>query len=66
MQLWIPLLNVLTVITKVVTVSLMLLLARGIVWFLNMLIFMPLFDPLNNIPGPQGSALQNHFREVME
>jgi ethanolamine transporter EutH len=66
MQLWILLLNVFTVIAKVVVVFLLLLLARGIVWFLNMLIFMPPFDPLNNIPGPEGSAFQNHFREVME
>jgi len=55
-----------TAVAKVAAVSLLLLLARGILWFLNMLLVMPLFDPLRNIPGPNGSALQNHFREVME
>jgi hypothetical protein len=66
MNLWNVSLNVVVVMAKVAVVSLLLLLARGIVWFLNMLLFMPLFDPLKNIPGPDGSALQNHFREVIE
>ena len=58
--------NVAIVIAKVAAVSLLLLLARGFVWLFNILLIMPLFDPLKNIPGPGGSALQNHFQEVME
>jgi hypothetical protein len=55
-----------TVAVKVSIISLLLLLARGIFWLVNMLLVAPLFDPLQNLPGPEGAALQNHFKEVME
>ncbi|KAF9456799.1 cytochrome P450 [Collybia nuda] len=51
---------------KVSLISLLLLLARGILWLFNLLLVAPLFDPLQNLPGPEGAALQNHFSEVMD
>jgi hypothetical protein len=66
MIVWNTILNVGIIAAKVAAVSLLLLLARGIVWLLNMLIVLPLYDPLNNMPGPSGSTFQNHFGEVME
>ncbi|KAF8060980.1 cytochrome P450 [Lyophyllum atratum] len=58
--------TVLTVGLKVSGVCLVLLLARGVVGFLNMVLVMPLFDPLRHLPGPKASALQNHFQEIMD
>lgn len=47
-------------------VVLLILVARGFVWLINMMVVAPVFDPLKNIQGPDGSPLQNHLREVME
>ncbi|KAG1894888.1 uncharacterized protein F5891DRAFT_705830 [Suillus fuscotomentosus] len=50
-------------------VVLLILVARGFVWLINMMVvapMLPMFDPLKNIQGPDGSPLQNHLREVME
>lgn len=60
------LVNILTVAIKASVVFLLLLLARGLVWLTNLLLVLPLFDPLKSLPGPDGGALQNHFRDVME
>lgn len=60
------LVTALAAVIKVSLISLLLLLARGILWMVNMLLVAPLFDPLQNLPGPEGAALQNHFSEVME
>lgn len=51
---------------KACAVVLLLLLARGMVWLLDMLVIAPLSDPLKNMPGPVASPFQNHFRDVME
>jgi hypothetical protein len=56
----------LKVVVKASIVVLLLLLARGCAWLFNMFLLCPPFDPLKNLPGPDGSALQNHFREIME
>lgn len=44
----------------------LLLAARGAVWLVNMMVVAPMSDPLKYVQGPEGSALQNHFREIME
>jgi hypothetical protein len=60
------LLTALALIAKSFLVFLLLLLARLVLWLAHMfLIALPL-DPLKNLPGPSGSLLQNHFREIME
>jgi hypothetical protein len=51
---------------KACSVVLLILVARGLVLLINMLVVAPMFDPLKKIQGPDGSLLQNHFREVME
>lgn len=51
---------------KACSVVLLILVARGLVWLINMMVVAPMFDPLKNIQGPDGSPLQNHLREVME
>ncbi|KAG0709098.1 cytochrome P450 [Suillus ampliporus] len=51
---------------KACSVVLLILVARGLVWLINMMIVAPMFDPLKNMQGPDGSPLQNHFREVMD
>ena len=51
---------------KTCSVVLLILVASGFVWLINMMIVAPIFDPLKNMQGPDGSPLQNHFREVME
>ncbi|KAH7914476.1 cytochrome P450 [Hygrophoropsis aurantiaca] len=53
-------------ILKACGVVFLLLLARGVIWLINLLIVAPMSDPLKNMQGPEGSALQNHFREVMD
>jgi hypothetical protein len=53
-------------LVKACGVVLLILVARGFVWLINMLVVAPMFDPLKKIQGPDGSPLQNHFREVME
>lgn len=55
-----------TFLVKACSVVLLLLLARGLVWLFNLLVVAPLFDPLKNMPGPEASAFQSHFRDVME
>lgn len=40
--------------------------ARGLAWLINMIIMAPILDPLKAMQGPDGSLLQNHFRELME
>jgi hypothetical protein len=47
-------------------VILLILGARGLVWLVNMMIVAPILDPLKKMQGPDGSLLQNHFREIME
>lgn len=51
---------------KACSVVLLILVARGLVWLINMMVVAPMFDLLKNIQGPDGSPLQNHLREVME
>ena len=43
-----------------------LLFLRGAAYLFNMLVLAPPFDPLRNLPGPKGTAFQNHFRQVLE
>ncbi|KAF8887769.1 cytochrome P450 [Infundibulicybe gibba] len=38
----------------------------GVIWLINLLIIQPPSDPLKNLPGPNGGALQNHFRDIMD
>jgi hypothetical protein len=51
---------------KACGVIFLILVARGLVWLIGMVVIAPMFDPLKKIQGPDGSPLQNHFREVME
>ncbi|TFK40912.1 cytochrome P450 [Crucibulum laeve] len=50
---------------KVLAVGILLVLLRGVVWLLNLLFLLPLSDPLQHLPGPDGSRLQSHFNQVM-
>lgn len=43
-----------------------LLVLRGLVWFLNLLVVWPLFDPLNKLPGASGQFFQSHLDDVAE
>ncbi|KAF8238406.1 cytochrome P450 [Tricholoma matsutake] len=52
-------------VAKVAAVFVLLLLARGFLWILNVFLVMPLLDPLKNLPGPRGSAFQSHLHAVM-
>ncbi|KAG6837201.1 hypothetical protein H0H93_013069, partial [Arthromyces matolae] len=61
--------NVLAVVFlvfKVIAVCLALLLARGLLWMANMVLVMPLFDPLKNLPGPDAAMFETHFPNVMK
>lgn len=58
--------GLLPVLLKAIAVLISLLLARGVVWLVNLLCIAPLLDPLKNLPGPDASYFQNHFVEVME
>ncbi|KAJ7139550.1 cytochrome P450 [Mycena epipterygia] len=49
---------------KAVGVLFALVVARGVVWLVNLLLIAPRFDPLRNLPGPDASAFQSHFNEV--
>ncbi|KAG2149760.1 cytochrome P450 [Suillus cothurnatus] len=51
---------------KACGVIFLILVARGLVWLIGMVVIAPMFDPLKKIQGPDGSPLQNHFREVMD
>ncbi|KAJ7102451.1 cytochrome P450 [Mycena belliarum] len=39
-------------------------LAKGVLWLVNLLVIAPRRDPLRFLPGPDGSAFQSHFNEV--
>lgn len=41
-------------------------LLRVLLWFLNIFVLLPPFDPLAKLPGPHGKFLQSHFNEVMK
>jgi cytochrome P450 len=58
-------LPVLTFMVKACIVVLLLLLARGIAWVINLFLLAPLFDPLRKMPGPNASVLTSHFGDVM-
>ncbi|KAG2155411.1 hypothetical protein DEU56DRAFT_767261 [Suillus clintonianus] len=51
---------------KACSVVLLTLIARALIWLINMMVVAPMSDPLKNIQGPDGSPLQNHLREVMD
>lgn len=51
---------------KALVVFLLLLSTKAIVWLVNMLLIAPRLDPLRHMPGPDGSAFQSHFQEIME
>ncbi|KAJ7480120.1 cytochrome P450 [Mycena galericulata] len=38
--------------------------ARGVLWLVNLLLVAPRFDPLRNLPGPDAPAFESHFNEV--
>ena len=59
-------LDVATVALKGAAVVGSLLFLRGAAYLFNMLVLAPPFDPLRNLPGPKGTAFQNHFRQVLE
>lgn len=59
-------LPILTGLVKAFLVVTLLLLARALVWLFNLLVVLPPFDPLRNMPGPEAPAFKNHFREIME
>ncbi|KAL1747308.1 cytochrome P450 [Schizophyllum fasciatum] len=56
----------LTVALKGAAVVSALLFLRGAAWLFNMMVLAPPFDPLRKLPGPKGTALQNHFRQVLD
>lgn len=43
-----------------------LLLGRGLVWIVNLLVVLPLFDPLRKLPGPTGPFFFSHIQRVVE
>ncbi|OJA18829.1 hypothetical protein AZE42_00859 [Rhizopogon vesiculosus] len=51
---------------KACSIILLIPVAQGLVWLINMMIVAPIFDPLKKMQGPDGSLLQNHFRELMD
>lgn len=51
---------------KAVGVLFALVVARGVVWLVNLFLIAPRLDPLRNLPGPDASAFQSHFSEVNE
>ncbi|KAF8167846.1 cytochrome P450 [Crassisporium funariophilum] len=53
-------------LSQICIIAVVLYVLRGLLWLVNMLFFLPLSDPLRHLPGPSGSMLQNHFREVMD
>ncbi|KDQ54909.1 hypothetical protein JAAARDRAFT_60368 [Jaapia argillacea MUCL 33604] len=58
--------QVLVLIFKACLIVVVLLLGRGLYWLLHLVVLAPPFDPLRHLPGPEGKAFQNHFREVMD
>ena len=61
-----PAVVVLAIALKVSATCLALWIARGGVALLNMMLVMPRSDPLRNLPGPEGTALESHLHGVME
>ncbi|KAA1468405.1 cytochrome P450 [Dentipellis sp. KUC8613] len=53
-------------VVEVIGVVALLLIARFLVWAAYLFVIAPRLDPLRHLPGPDGSAMQNHFREVMD
>ncbi|KAF8823890.1 hypothetical protein HHX47_DHR9000098 [Lentinula edodes] len=43
-----------------------LLLGRGLVWIVNLLVVLPLFDPLRKLPGPTGPFFFSHIQRVVD
>jgi len=56
----------LAVLVKACLVIFLLTLVRGLAWAFNLFVLAPFFDPLKNIPGPEGAALDTHLGELME
>jgi hypothetical protein len=56
----------LVLLARVLLVALLLLCARAVLWLVNMLLYAPMFDPLRNLPGPDGTVFESHFVQVME
>jgi hypothetical protein len=56
----------LAVLAKACLVIFLFTLVRGLAWVFNLFILAPFLDPLRNIPGPEGSALDTHLGELME
>ncbi|PPQ98909.1 hypothetical protein CVT24_003540 [Panaeolus cyanescens] len=42
------------------------ILTYGLLWFINLVFIKPLFDPLRNIPGPNGAKFESHIPQVMD
>ena len=51
---------------KVVGLVVLVQIARGTWWLVNLLFVQPPSDPLRHLQGPDGSKMQNHFRDLME
>lgn len=51
---------------KAVGLLCVLVIARGVLWLVNLVLVAPRFDPLRNLPGPDASAFESHFNEVNE
>ncbi|KAJ7640114.1 cytochrome P450 [Mycena rosella] len=60
MALW----QLFSVSAKVVGVLSALVVAKGVVWLVNLLVVAPRFDPLRNLPGPDAPPFESHFNEV--
>jgi cytochrome P450 len=61
----ISVLPVLAFLVKACLVVFLLLVAKGIVWAINLFVLAPPFDPLRKMPGPKATALQSHFGDIM-
>lgn len=57
---------VLSFALKAIGVCFLLLLMKGLGWLLSTMIIAPFFDPLGNLPGPEGRLLQSHLPEAMD
>ncbi|EAU92951.1 cytochrome P450 [Coprinopsis cinerea okayama7 len=52
------------VLLRALGLAIGLVLLRGVVWLANMLLWAPLFDPLQKLPGPTGAFFESHLAQA--
>jgi hypothetical protein len=58
--------SILAVLVKACLVIFLLTLVRVLAWAFNLFVVAPFLDPLKNIRGPEGAAMETHLSELME